>query len=175
MNKNLQTFPILISERLTLRKLSKNDSTEILQLRSDTEVNKFLERKPSKTVYDALNFINSIIENESGKLFYWAITKTGEDRLIGTICLFDFIDDVKKCEIGYELLTEYHGQGIMIEAAKKVIEYATKTLELKTIDALTHKENHSSTKLLRKLNFKKLDDVVEDNPNLILFKLIIQS
>ena len=173
MNKNLQTFPILISERLILRKLSKNDSAEILRLRSDPEVNKFLDRKPSKTVQDALNFINSIIENESGELFYWAIIKTGEDKLIGTICLFDFLDDVKKCEIGYELLTEYHGQGIMIEAAKKVIEYATKTLELKTIEALTHKENQSSTKLLRKLNFKKLDDVVEDNPNLILFRLTI--
>ena len=175
MNKNLQTFPILISERLILRKLSKNDSAEILRLRSDPEVNKFLDRKPSKTVDDALNFINSIIENESGELFYWAITKTGEDKLIGTICLFDFIDDVKKCEIGYELLTEYHGRGIMIEAAKKVIEYATKTLELKTIDALTHKDNQTSTKFLQKLNFKKLDDMVEYNPNLILFRLIIQS
>jgi ribosomal-protein-alanine N-acetyltransferase len=173
MNRNLQTSPILISERLTLRKLSKNDSAEILQLRSDTEINKFLDRKPSKTVEDALNFIDSIIENESGELFYWAITKTGEDKLIGTICLFDFLDDVKKCEIGYELLTEYHGQGIMIEAAKKVIEYATKTLELKTIDALTHKDNQTSTKLLQKLNFKKLDDIVGDNPNLILFRLII--
>jgi ribosomal-protein-alanine N-acetyltransferase len=173
MNRNLQTPRILISERLTLRKLSKSDSEEILQLRSDTEINKFLDRKPSKTVEDALNFIGSIIENESGELFYWAITKTGEDKLIGTICLFDFLDDVKKCEIGYELLTEYHGQGIMIEAAKKIIEYAIKMLELKTIDALTHKENHNSTKLLQKLNFKKLDDIVGDNPNLILFRLII--
>ncbi|QOG04273.1 GNAT family N-acetyltransferase [Flavobacterium sp. MDT1-60] len=171
MNRNLQTSPILISERLTLRKLSKNDSEEILQLRSDKEINKFLDRKPSKTVEDALNFITSIIENESGELFYWAITKTGEDKPIGTICLFDFLGDLRKCEIGYELLTEYHGQGIMIEAAKKVIEYAIKTLELKTIDALTHKDNQSSTKLLQKLHFKKLDDIVEHNPNLVLFRL----
>jgi ribosomal-protein-alanine N-acetyltransferase len=173
MNRNLQTSLILISERLTLRKLSKRDSEEILQLRSDKEINKFLDRKPSKTVDDALNFINNIIENESGELFYWAITKTGEDKLIGTICLFDILDDVKKCEIGYELLTEYHCQGIMIEAVKKVIEYAIKILELKTIDALTHKDNQTSTKLLQKLNFKKLEDIVEDNPNLILFRLRI--
>ncbi|HMI08273.1 MAG TPA: GNAT family N-acetyltransferase [Flavobacterium sp.] len=171
MNRNLQTFPILISERLTLRKLSKNDSEEILQLRSNTETNKFLDRKPSKTIEDALNFINSIIEDESDELFYWAITKTGEDKLIGTICLFDFLGDLKKCEIGYELLTEYNGQGIMIEAAKKVIEYAIEILGLKAMDALTHKHNQSSTKLLQKLNFKKLGDIVEDNPNLILFRL----
>lgn len=173
MNRNLETFPILISERLTLRRLSKNDSEEILHLRSDTEINKFLDRKPCKTAEDALNFISNIIENESGELFYWAITKTGEDKLIGTICLFDFSGDLQKCEIGYELLTEYHGQGIMIEAAKQVIEYASKKLEIKTIDALTHKENQSSTKLLQKLNFKKWEDIVEDNSNLILFRLKI--
>ena len=60
----------------------------------------------------------------------------------------------------------------MFEAAKKVIEYAAKTLELKTIDAIPHKENQSSTKLLEKLNFKS-QDVVGDNPNLILFRLVI--
>ena len=73
MNKNLQTFPILISERLTLRKLSKKDSEEILQLRSSTEINKYLERKLSTTVEDALNFIKSINENE------------GEDYFIGQL------------------------------------------------------------------------------------------
>ena len=171
MKRNLQTFPILITERLTLRKLSKKDSAAILQLRSNTEINKFLDRKPSKTTEDALNFINSIIENESDELFYWAITKTGEDKLIGTICLFDFVADLNKCEIGYELLTEYQGQGIMIEAAKKVAEYAIKTYGIEMIDALTHQDNHSSTTLLQKLNFKKLDTIVENNPNLILFRL----
>lgn len=170
---NLHTFPILITERLTLRKLSKNDSEEILQLRSDAEVNKFLGRKPSKTIEDALNFISNIIENEDDKLFYWAITKTGEDKLIGTICLFDFSENLKKCEIGYELLPEYHGQGIMNEAVKKVLEYAIKTQGIKAIDAQTHKENQSSIKLLQKLNFKKLDNIIDDNLNLILFRLII--
>ncbi|MRX41127.1 GNAT family N-acetyltransferase [Flavobacterium sp. LC2016-23] len=173
MNRNLQSFPILISERLTLRKLSKKDSEEIWQLRSDAAINKFLNRKPAKTLEDALHFISTIIENESEDLFYWAITKTGEDKLLGTICLFDFVADVKKCEIGYELLTGYQGQGIMTEAARTVLEYAIKTHGIKAIDAQTHKDNQNSTKLLEKLNFKKRDDAIENNPNLILFRLTI--
>ena len=172
---NLQTFPILITERLTLRKLSKRDSEEVLQLRSDAEVNKYLGRKLSRTVEDALNFISSIIENEDDDLFYWVITKTGEDKLLGTICLFDFIENLKKCEIGYELLPKYHGQGIMTEAVRKVLEYAIKTQGIKTIDAQTHKENQSSIKLLQRLNFKKLDDIIDDNPNLIVFRLTTSS
>ena len=165
------SFPILTTERLTLRRLSKNDSREILQLRSDAETNKFLDRKPSKTLEDALHFFNGIVENENEDLFYWAITKTGDDRLIGTICLFDFRRDLNKCEIGYELLTEYTGQGIMSEVANKVITYAFETLEIKAIDALTHKDNQNSTKLLLKLNFTPLENAAEDQPDLILFRL----
>lgn len=170
-----QTLPILVTERLTLRKLSKKDAGEILQLRADPAINKFLDRKPSKTLQDALNFISGIIESQSDGLFYWAITKTGQDKLIGTICLFDFTDQLNKCEIGYELLTGYHGQGIMAEAAQKVVGHAKEVLRVTAIEALTHKDNHSSTKLLQKLNFEKLDDRTEDNPDLILFRLAIQS
>jgi len=171
MNVN-PTFPILITERLTLRKLSKNDSEAIFQLRSDVGINKYLDRKLSKTMEDALGFIKNIIENtESDELFYWAITKTGEDKLIGTICLFDVQNVEKKGEIGYELLTQYQGQGMMIEATKKVIEYVDQTLGLQTIDASSHKGNQSSIKLLQKLGFKKLDDVPVGNANLSLFRL----
>jgi ribosomal-protein-alanine N-acetyltransferase len=161
-------FPTLLTERLTLRKLSINDAVAILQLRSDEEINKFLGRKPSKTLEDALNFIKIILDNDT---FYWAITKTGAEKLIGTICLFDFTSDMKKCEIGYELRTEYQGQAIMIEAATKVIQYAIQTLGIKSIDASTHKDNHSSTKLLQKLNFKKVESIDPENPNLFLFRL----
>lgn len=163
-----KTLPTLQTERLTLRQLSEKDAAEILALRSDKEINKYLERKPSKTLEDALDFVNLILEN---KTFYWAITKTGSEELIGTICLFDFENEVQKCEIGYELSTEYQGQGIMMEAATKVIQYATETLGIETIDAATHKDNQSSTKLLQKLNFTDLEQADAENANLILFRL----
>ena len=169
MSKISKNQPTLITERLTLRPLSVNDASEILLLRSDTEINKFLDRKPSKTLEDALHFIKIILENSEA--FYWAITKTGEERLIGTICLYDFSEDRDKCEIGYELRTEFQGQGIMLEAATKVIQYAMESLDVKNIEAFTHKDNQSSTNLLEKLNFKDLGSTLIENPNLILFRL----
>lgn len=169
MSKISKNQPTLITERLTLRPLSVNDASEILLLRSDSEINKFLDRKPSKTLEDALHFIKIILENS--ETFYWAITKTGEDQLIGTICLYDFSEDRDKCEIGYELRTEFQGQGIMLEAATKVIQYAMESLDVKNIEAFTHKDNQSSTNLLEKLNFKDLGSTLIENPNLILFRL----
>ena len=168
LNKALSTFPMLTTEWLTLRQLLESDVEEIFLLRSDRTVNKFLDRKPSETLEDALNFIKNIKKNE---LLYWAITQTNNGKLIGTICLFDFSDELDKCEIGYELLTDYQGQGIMSEATQKIIEFAVHTLGIKTIDAVTHKDNQSSTKLLQKFNFVKTKIRDETNPNLIVFRL----
>jgi ribosomal-protein-alanine N-acetyltransferase len=38
---------------------------------------------------------------------------------VGTICLFGFSDENASCEIGYELLTNFQGQGIMKEGRRK--------------------------------------------------------
>ena len=171
-NRNLKTFPILTTERLTLRQLSDSDVHEIFLLRSDTLINKYLERQPSKTLQDALEFIDKIKKNS---LSYWAIAQKGNKKLVGTICLFDLSEELKKCEIGYELLTEYQGKGIMREAAKKIIEYSIQALGVKTIDAYTHKDNQSSTNLLKELKFMSTDSVDEKDSNLILFRLNITS
>lgn len=159
---------MLTTERLTLRQLSESDVQEIYLLRSDKTINKFLNRKPSETLDDALSFIKNIRSNE---LLYWAITQTKSEKLVGTICLFDLSDELSKCEIGYELLADHQGKGIMSEALQKVVGFAVDTVGVKTIEAFTHKENHSSTKLLEKLNFQRINIVEETNPNLLLFRL----
>ena len=165
--KNSKAFPTLTSERLTLRQLAVNDAQQLFLLRSDASINKYLNRQPSKTVQDALAFIETIKNNS---LSYWAIAQKENDKLIGTICLYAISEEVEKGEIGYELLTAYQGTGFMKEAANKVIDYATQTLQLKTIEAFTHKDNESSTKLLNELNFKNTHDVEEGNSNLMLFR-----
>jgi ribosomal-protein-alanine N-acetyltransferase len=172
LNKNLSPFPTLTTERLILRQLLESDVQEIFLLRSDPIINKYLDRQPSKTLEDALNFIRIINVNiKNSELPYWAITQKNNEKLIGTICLFDFSEELNRCEIGYELLTDYQGQGIMNEAIKKIIEYSFQTLGLKTIDACTHKDNQSSIKLLQKFNFEKTEIVDETNPNMIVFRL----
>src|SRR5829696_2634771 len=120
--KNFTPFPVLKTERLTMRQLRSSDDKEIFALRSDDNVNKYLERKASKSFDDARNFIQTINENiQRNDSIYWAITLNGTDKLIGTICLFDFSDDNSKAEIGYELLPGFQGNGIMQEATSKVI------------------------------------------------------
>lgn len=167
-----KTFPTLITERLMLRQPLESDVQEIFLLRSDMIVNKYLDRQPAETVEEVLSFIKKVNENFSNNEgFYWAIAHTGNKKLIGTICLFDFSDELKKCEIGYELLPAYQGQGIMYEAVEKVIEFSFQALGLDTIDACTHKDNESSARLLQKFNFEKTAITDGGNPLLTVFRL----
>ena len=169
MVKNFTPFPVLKTERLTLRQLISSDDKEIFALRSDDNVNKYLDRKPSKSIDDAKNFIQTINENiQRNDSIYWVITLNGTDKLIGTICLFDFTNDDLKAEIGYELLANFQGKGIMQEATSKVIDFGIQHIGLNSIEAYTHSENHSSTKLLEKLNFKRHS---AGDDNFMIFKL----
>ena len=168
-DRNFKPFPVLKTERLTLRQLVSSDANEIFALRSNDNVNKYLGRKPSKSIDDAKTFIQTINKNiQSNDSIYWAITLNGTDKLIGTICLFDFSDDNLKAEIGYELLPDFQGKGIMHEAISKVIDFGIKYIGLNSIEAYTHSENQNSTRLLEKFNFKKNG---AGEGNLMMFKM----
>ena len=58
-SRNFTPFPVLKTERLILRQLISSDDKEIFALRSNDNVNKYLDRKPSKSIDDAKNFINA--------------------------------------------------------------------------------------------------------------------
>jgi ribosomal-protein-alanine N-acetyltransferase len=171
LNSSFTPFPILTTERLTLRQLSSEDGQAIFTLRSDTEINKYLNRQVSKTIVDAINFINmindAIKKNDS---IYWAITLTNSKTFVGAICLFDF-SKKNSCEIGFELMTKFQEQGIMKEAAQIVIDYAFQTLKIQKILAVTHYENKNSTKLLTKFNFVKSNETDVENTDLNIFTL----
>jgi ribosomal-protein-alanine N-acetyltransferase len=171
LNGTFTPFPILTTERLTLRQLVINDEQEIFTLRSDSEINKYLDRQISNTIDDARDFINKITRSDS---LYWAITLSDKNVLIGTICLFGFSDENYKCEIGYELLTNFQGQGIMKEAVEKVIDYAFNTIKVKKIEAFMHRDNLSSIKLLEKFSFRNSNEPDNTNPDLICYYLTNQ-
>ena len=148
------SFPTLITPRLTLRQLTATDGQDIFALRSNPEVNQYLDRQPCENINDAITFINKINQSiEQRSALYWAITITGTGALVGTICLFDFSAEKSSCEIGYELLPQFQGRGIMAEAAGVVIDYVFNTLHINNILAYTHQDNQPSIALLMHLKF----------------------
>jgi len=165
-------FPTLTTPRLTLRQLSIEDVENVFALRSNKQINKYLDRQESKTLEDALNFINKINDSiNKDESIYWAISFKNSKALIGTICLFGFSNEKDTSEIGYELLTNFQNQGIMKEAIEKVIDFAFKVLKLNEIEAFTHHENYSSTKLLLKSGFIKSKEAYKEYPTCAVYYL----
>jgi [ribosomal protein S5]-alanine N-acetyltransferase len=172
VNSTFTPFPVLTTERLTLRQLAASDEHEIFILRSDIEVNKYLDRPISNTIDDARRFIDNVCENiEINESLYWAITMTGKDRLVGTVCLFGFSDENSRCEIGFELLPGFQGQGIVKEAVGKVISYAFSVIRVKEIEAFVHEDNQRSIKLLEEHSFRRSNEADEANPDLICYHI----
>lgn len=171
---NFTPFPSLTTERLILRRLSLEDEKEIYTIRSDERVNKYLDRQSCTSLDEALKFINKInagiLNNE---WIYWVVSFKDNQKLIGTICLWNISDDSSKADIGFELLPEYQGKGIMQEAAKAVIEYGFNIMGLKRIEGEVAPGNTKSINLMRKFNFTlKENSINEEKPKAVVYELI---
>ena len=155
---NLNPFPKLSTTRLLLRQLQLSDANEIFLLRADDSVNAFIDRQKATTIDDATAFINKIIaiQNNSEGLM-WAITLKDAPKLIGSIGIYNIVKEKAEAEIGYELLPQYQGKGIMLEALKTAIKFGFDTLKLKTIVADSRVDNLRSVNLLEKCGFTKTD------------------
>ena len=169
-------FPEIKTERLVLRKIVESDCDIILFLRSDKTVTKFIERpenRKTKNKTDSIKFIKEINEaNKNNESISWGITLKNNPTILGTICLWNFSDNHKIAEIGYDLNPEFQRKGIMDEALKSVVHFGFSKLNLYKIEAFTHKENESSIRLLEKNRFLFIENRKdEDNTNNLIFEI----
>ncbi|MDG2312192.1 MAG: GNAT family N-acetyltransferase [Flavobacteriales bacterium] len=173
---NFTPFPEIKTERLLLRKLQSSDCEVILFLRTDKKVTKFIERpehRKTKTLSEAIELIkefDSYIERNSS--ISWGITLKNEPSIIGTICLWNFTQNNKVAEVGYDLDPRYQHKGFMSEALKAIVAFGFRKLKLEKIEAFTHAENSPSTQLLDTQGFiHNVSRKDLDNTSNIIFEL----
>ncbi len=173
MLMKFNSFPEIKTDRLYLRQLIVSDWEIISYLRSDKLVNTYVDRPKAETREDAVAFIDKINNGiKEGQWLYWGISLKDNPKLIGTICLWNFSENGRVAEVGYDLHPEFQGMGIMNEALKNIITYGFKNLDLDLIEAFTHKKNESSRRLLEKNNFGcNFDKVDEYNKNNEVYEL----
>lgn len=156
-------FLTLTTDRLLLRTTTQEDLPEVLYLRSDPEVNRYIFRSEKVGVKQAQEFLDRVSEGLANEQFYyWAITLLGTTKMIGSICLWNLSKDRTKAEIGYDLHPDYQGRGIMSEAMSAVLKFGFERLQLATIEAYTHKENDASMQVLKRNGFLHLPDRVDE-------------
>ena len=142
------------TDRLILKPIDESHVDDILKIRSNEVINRFVKRIPPKNNYDVLDFILTIKKRiQNNESLYWGISYKNQQNLIGTICLWNFSEDRTEAEVGYELLPDHHRKGIMSEALTAVLNFGFNELNLLEILAFTNKFNENSKGLLLKHDF----------------------
>ncbi|MBC7523001.1 MAG: GNAT family N-acetyltransferase [Flavobacterium sp.] len=160
---NFHPFKNLETNRLHLRRILESDWTEILALRSNPEIMKYIPRSLALSKEDAITHFKTIdekIENNTG--INWAITLKDNPKLIGIIGHYRIQPENHRCEIGYMILPEYHGQGITTEAVNAVLKYGFDDLSMHSIEAVIDPENIASERVLQKNGFVKEAHILEN-------------
>jgi len=173
LHLDFSTFPFLRTERFVLRPLDISDDGEIFALRSDDEINKYLNRQKAVNIEDARDFIRKIQQGVAdNSAILWVIAAKDTDHFNGTICLWNISAKNETAELGYELLPAHHGKGIIQEIMSVVINYGFDIMKLRIIEAELSPQNIKSVKLLEKNGFVvKPGSDQSDNNNSIIYML----
>lgn len=173
---NLKSFPEIASDRLLLRRITESDCEEILFLRSDININKYIKRPENRKI-KSLARAKEMIRNldtsfQTNKSIAWGISLKNKSALIGTIGIRNFSKNPKIAEVGYDLDTKFQRQGIMNEALHRLLQFAFKELKFAKIEAFTHINNLASIRLLEKNGFQlQKNRKDKDYPFNIIFEL----
>lgn len=155
-------FKEIHTQRLKLRMLKIKDAYPLSALRSNAQVNRFIARAQTTSMPEALAFIQKMnTAIQAGQSLYWAITQKEDDKLIGTLCLFNISETENSAEVGFELHPDFQQRGIVHEALSALIEFAFTDLKFTSLKAFTMQGNKASVALLKKNGFQPDENRIE--------------
>lgn len=145
---------MLETERLLMQKLTVDDLDEMVQMRSDIEVARYIGGERARTrefneqrlrfyisCYDKFGFgMCKMIYKPDNKTIGWSGLQP--------------LQDTGEVEVGYGLIKEYWGRGIGTECARAWLEYGFNQVGLDRIVAVAIPENKSSWRIMEKLGMK---------------------
>lgn len=151
-----EEFPVLRTERLTLRNITVDDAQRIFEMRSNGRMSQWIARDPMTDPQNAKELAERTAQAfEDRQAIGWAgILRNGAD-IIGT-CGFNRIEPENlTAEIGGELSTEYWGKNIALEAVSAIVDFGLHTMGLHSIEAKVMPTNRGAIHLLEHLGFRK--------------------
>jgi len=149
---------ILKTDRLTLRPYTLEDAKQVFKIAT-----KYPDL-PKHMTWNSPKKLEETLEN-----YYQGLKKTDhcgfaieyEGEFIGRIDLTSIewkvsAADVSQATLGYWLHPEHHGQGLMTEAVKAVVQFGAQDLNLRRINARCFTVNPGSKRVLEKSGFREI-------------------
>jgi ribosomal-protein-alanine N-acetyltransferase len=150
------SFPEFESERLMFRKILLNDAKDLLLIRSNDDVMRFMDVIRFESIADAEKMIRSVEESynkEDG--INWAIIEKHSNSFVGYFGFFRIIPEHCRAEIGYALKPECWGKGYMYETINRMVRFGFDEMKIHSIEANVNPLNERSKKVLERIGFKK--------------------
>ncbi|WKA54665.1 GNAT family N-acetyltransferase [Planococcus shixiaomingii] len=149
-------FPVLETERLILRKLTLADAEDMFEYASEPMVSRFVPWEVHKSVEDTKAFLAFLTESYGKKRkLTWAIELKSEGKMIGTIDFINWLPKRHKAELAYILSHNYWGSGLILEAAKSLLDYGFQKMELNKVEAPIMLDNFQSQRVVEKLGMQR--------------------
>lgn len=152
------SMPRIATERLVLRKVRPEaDLRRLFELFADPEVARFTDTGPFASMQEAsevMAWIERIFVQRRG--MRWAIAeRSDEAALIGTCGFNRWRSWNDSAEVGYDLMREHWGRGLMSEALTAMIDFGFERMQLNRIEADVTVGNDRSARVLAGLGFEE--------------------
>ncbi len=156
----------IMTERLTIRDYQEADFDGFHEIFTSDEVMRLMPEVKTSSVDESLKFLyESIAESkfENRRKFFFAITLKETGRYIGEIGFSTLIEayEGRVVNLGYFIMPEYWGQGLVTEAVEGVMNYAFNELDVIKIESGCLKANVGSTKVMTKVGMTLEADLLK--------------
>lgn len=159
---NFTPFPDIETKNLLLRRMDYKDIDDLFEMRKDPRMNEYTDAKLDENPVETKEYIDKMNKGiDDNRWIIWAIEHKESNKVIGSISIWNLNSEENNGELGYGIIPDYQGQGLMKEALLNVVKYAFDTMNLEKLDAYTEENNHRSIKLLERCNFAEINRVDE--------------
>ena len=138
MSENSRSFALvrLQTPRLVLRPFRDDDAADLYAIYSDPQVCRYLSRGAWTDLSQAHQRIaQDIAAMEASESLRLAVATRQDDKVIGDCCLFAFMKQCKRAELGYSQARAAWGNGYLAEALRAFVELAFTELDLMRLEA----------------------------------------
>lgn len=146
----------LFTPRLQLRWMREGDADAHFAVHADPEVARYLSRPAWTELSQAAESIEqTLADYAGGEGLRLGVVLRDTGQLIGNASLFHFVDDSRRCEVGYVMARAHWGRGFASEMLEALLGYGFDTLGLNRVEADIDPANAASGRVLEKLGFKR--------------------
>ena len=146
-------FPEFFLPSCTLRRINRNDAEAIFAGLSNPQVvaHYGVSYDSLEATDEQMRWYDALLEEHRG--IWWGITFPGRDELIGACGFNDWSHSDRSLDIGYWLMPEHWGRGLMQDCLPTILRFALGTLGVHRIHADVEPENPASIRLLERVGF----------------------